>query len=78
MRQSALLSRLSVKDQVGAGWHWQLVELLGRTLTTNEVTHNQIHLVSKLLPLSVDFLQDGPAIAAIKIEIINHPSGGEY
>ena len=44
----------------------------------NEVAHNQIHLVSKLLALSVDFLQDGPAIAAITIKIINHPSGGEY
>ena len=46
-------------------------------LTTNDIAHYQIHLISKLLALIIDFLPDGSAITAIKIKVINHPGGSE-
>ena len=46
-------------------------------LTTDDFSHQQIHLISKLLALIIDFLPDGLAITAIVIKSINHLGGSK-
>ena len=42
----------------------------------DDFAHQQIHLISHLLALIIDFVPDGLAILAIVINSINHLGGG--